>query len=130
MNTSLQTNDTKVNKAYQNTVEIEPNLGAYLGIYGKYSSSHEYQGLQPFTALESADDFIVDPVTGEILFTEKSYSPENTIIERFILQSAARKLLFNSTVTGIKTCLLCRHKKVEGEGIAKISVYHSKNHKT
>jgi hypothetical protein len=98
------------------------NLGACLGIYVNTSAIEENQGLQPVT-------LTIDPLTGEVLQTEKQYSVENTIIERFILQAAARKLLHHSTIKGIQTCCRCRHKAVAGQGIAKITVHHSKKHK-
>lgn len=58
----------------------------------KYSATQENQGFQPVTPSG------VDPQTGEILpcSGEISHDPRQTRLERFALQSAARRLLWGS----------------------------------
>jgi hypothetical protein len=87
-----------------------------LGIYAKYSSRPEGRGLQT--------DPKIDPSTGEIISLEKTYCPVTTRLERFVLQSAAKKALRGSKVTRINNCLAVRHKGSE------IKVHRSKNHLT
>jgi hypothetical protein len=94
-----------------------------LGIYAKYSSTPEYQGLQP--------DPKIDLETGEIIPEEKEYCPVTTRLERFITQSAARKACLGSKITRINKCLryLARLQKFDKRE-AGVHVYRSLEHKT
>lgn len=87
-----------------------------LGNITKYSSTPDFKGLQPFTK--------IDKETGEVLQYQKEYCPVTARLERYILQSAAKKALRGSKVTRIKVCLTLRIKGAE------IHVLRSKNHNT
>lgn len=87
-----------------------------LGNITKYSSQADFKGLQPYPK--------IDKETGEILQEQKEYCPVTARIERFILQSAAKKALRGSKVTRIKICLTLRIKGAE------ITVRRSLDHKT
>jgi len=98
-----------------------------LGMYAKYSSSHEYQGLEPPVSNVTSETQrpLFDPETGEILQPEKpEYCPVPTRLERFIIQAASRKACLGSKVVRIKNCLRLRQKGFD------ISVHRSKEHST
>jgi len=82
----------------------------------KSSSQADFKGLQP--ALK------IDKETGEVIPDQKEYCPVTARLERFILQSAAKKALRGSKVTRIKICLTLRIKGAE------ITVRRSLDHKT
>lgn len=87
-----------------------------LGNITKYSSQADFKGLQPA--------FKIDKETGEVIHDQKEYCPLTARIERFILQSAAKKALRGSKVTRINICLTLRIKGAE------ITVRRSHDHKT
>lgn len=89
---------------------------AYLGNITKSSSQADFKGLQP--------DSKIDKETGEILQEQKEYCPVSTRLERFVLQSAAKKALRGSIVSRINICLTLRIKGSD------ISVLRSKKHNT
>lgn len=87
---------------------------APLGIYAKCSPSPANRGMQ--TGQKK-----IDPETGEILDDVKD--PAIARIERFILQSAARRIMHgNEKIKRIAACLRLRHKG------AQVSVHKSKAH--
>lgn len=89
---------------------------APLGNITKSSSQADFKGLQP--------DPKIDKETGEITRDQKDYCPVTVRLERFILQSAAKKALRGSKVTRINVCLTIRQKGAE------ITVIRSKEHNT
>lgn len=93
---------------------------APLGIYAKSSSLPEGRGFQT----EGLVSPKIDKETGEVIQEQKEYCPVTTRLERYILQSSARKALSGSKVTRIKACFRLRQKAAE------ISVRRSKEHNT
>jgi hypothetical protein len=89
---------------------------APLGNITKSSSTPDFKGLQPATK--------IDKETGEVIQDVKEYCPVSSRLERFILQSAAKKALRGSRVTRINVCLTLRIKGAE------ITVRRSQDHKT
>jgi hypothetical protein len=107
-------------KADAGRSENTPFSGSHLGIDAKYSAGQQNQGFQPF-----------DPLTGEVLQTEKQYCSVTVRLERYILQSAARKLLNNSKVTRVNNCLRVPSKIIKfQQRPAGVQVYKSLKHKT
>ena len=114
-----------------------------LGIYAKSSPTHEWRGLQAFAFSESFLDSGLQPGvdfnsgTGEIITPVSDYDPVSTRLERFALQSAARKVLKGSKVKRIANCLRARSfdpdDKARDELRFKdrgVKVYRSKEHNT
>lgn len=120
MSESLSNIGQKVNNPSNLHSNFQPILGASLGIDAKYSAGQENQGLQPF-----------DQSTGELLQIEKQYCPVSVRLERYILQSAARKNLNKSKVTRVNNCLRVPYKLPKfTDKVAGIQVYRSLKHKT
>jgi hypothetical protein len=111
---------SNIDQNVKNSPKIQPVLGVPLGIDAKYSASQQNQGLQPF-----------DSSTGEVFQTEKQYCPVTVRLERYILQSAARKLLNNSKITRVNNCLRVPTKVTKfQERKAGVQIYRSLKHKT
>lgn len=107
-------------------VKKPPFLGSHLGIYAKSSARQQPRGLQPekqpkLIHIESVA-FEVDFSTGEILQEPSKYDPVSVRLERFALQSAARRLLPESRTA---KCLQIRQK-----GVDKVVVKRSISHKS
>lgn len=83
----------------------------------KYSATQEIRGLQP------VDLSLVDRETGEILTPNKA-NPRMIRLERYALQSAARRLLWGSRTA---KCLRLRQGRRKGEESA-IEVWRSSEH--
>lgn len=89
---------------------------ASLGNITKYSPGPD--------SVASSHSLNFDKETGEVLKEQKEYCPVTARLERFILQSAAKKALRGSKVKRIRVCLTIRLKG------AIITVRRSKNHNT
>jgi len=98
------------------STDFRPVSGSSLGIGAKSSTTTENQGLQPVVQ--------VDQSTGEIIPAKVEYNSVSVRLERFALQSSARKCLKDSKVIRVNRCLRVRHKGAE------ISVFRSLGHKT
>ena len=101
-------------KNSQNALENSLEKGPFLGIYAKSATPCKIKASRPSEKINES--------TGEIIQDEKKYCPVTTRLERFIIQSSARKALAGSKVTRIKACFRLRQKASE------ISVRRSKEH--
>jgi hypothetical protein len=72
-------------------------LGSPLGIDAKYSPSQKNQRLR--------ENISFDEATGEVASGSSEYCPVSNRLERFALQSAARKILRGSSVKRVNNCL-------------------------
>lgn len=84
-----------------------------LGSNAKSYAAQQRRGLQPVEK--------IDGETGEIV-TGRKKDPAEIRLERYVLQSASRRILKNSKVTRIDKCLRLRHKGAD------IRVHKSKEH--
>jgi hypothetical protein len=114
-------------------------LDAPLGIDAKSSTPFEhFTPLQATSGVVSDTNtkndnsaaFLIDPLTGEIIQAEKQYCSVSARLERYILQSAARKILKDSIVTRVNNCLRVQSKATKFQkNKAGIHVYRSIEHK-
>jgi hypothetical protein len=95
---------------------------APLGNIAKSSPLQENQGFQPFLVDEKTRAGLVDISTGEIIFDSPQYDPVTTRLERFALQSAARRLLPDS-----RTAKCLRYIQ---PGLTDVEVWRSSEHRT
>jgi hypothetical protein len=103
----------------------KPNIalhGARLGNIAKSSPLQQNQGLQPFSIDEKTRIGLVDSSTGEIIFDSPQYDPVTTRLERFALQSAARRLLPDS-----RTAKCLRYIQPR---LTDVEVWRSREHRT
>jgi hypothetical protein len=102
-----------------------------LGSNANISAIQQNQGLQPFL-IDSVTDGkslagSVDLSTGEMVFSSPQYDPVTARLERFALQSAARRLLPDSRTA---KCLRLRQGEGSASRVKNVEVWKSSKHQT